>query len=217
VRIEWLPISASALVTGVMALVLGALLNPTMQEQDPAATLGVVSQHGGRWLGMAVLFFLASVALTLGLPAMLTLFTRRGRVLGLLGVGIFSVGAIGTSGYAMLMVFFRALVENDAVRPAPLEAVVGDVGLSVFLYTWVGCFYGGLFVIALALFRARKTALWVPALLLVYLATTPMANQAGRVGMTMQLLLLAIAFTGVATAANAPGQRSGLGQEAAAV
>ena len=216
-RIEWLPISASALVTGVMALVLGALLNPSVQEQDPAATLEVVSQHGGRWLGMAVLFFLASVALTLGLPAMLTLFTGRGRVLGLLGAGIFSVGAIGTSGYAMLMVFFRALVMNDAVRSAPLDAVVGDAGLRIFLYTWVGCFYGGLFVIALALFRARKTALWVPALLLVYLATTPLANQAGRVGMTVQLLLLAIAFTGVATAANAPGQRSVLGQEAAAV
>jgi hypothetical protein len=117
----------------------------------------------------------------------------------------------------MLMVFFRALVEHDAVRSAPLDAVVGDAGLSLFLYTWVGCFYGGLLVIALALFRARKTALWVPALLLVYLATTPLANQAGRVGMTVQLLLLAIAFTGVATAANAPRQRSALGQQAAAI
>ena len=76
----------------------------------------MVNEDSGRWLAMAVMFFFASVALTLGLPAILTLFDRRGRRLGLAAVGVFTVGTIGTCGYAMLMVFFRALVEIGAVR-----------------------------------------------------------------------------------------------------
>lgn len=216
-RFEWVPLSASSLVTGVMSLVLGTLLNPTASDQDPASTLRVVSEQGALWMAMAILFFLGSVALTLGLPAVLSLFTRRGRTLGLAGVAVFSVGAIGTSGYAMLMVFFRALVEKHGIEPKALNSVVGDVGLSAFLYTWIGCFFLGLLLIALGLLRARVTAVWVPVLILVYLVAAPFASQVGRVGQTVQLMLLAVAFTGVATAANSPERRAQLQREAAAV
>ena len=72
-RSDWIPLSASALVIGVMALVFGSLLNPADADASSADTMRIVSQEGGRWLGMAVMYFGASVALTLGLPALLSL------------------------------------------------------------------------------------------------------------------------------------------------
>ena len=37
----------------------------------------MASNDGGRWLAVAVLYFLASVTLTLGMPSILTLFQVR--------------------------------------------------------------------------------------------------------------------------------------------
>src|SRR5512139_1325041 len=115
-RTDWVPYSASALVIGAMSMVLGAVLNPLSGSGRAAETLRVAGQEDGRWLGMAVMYFLASVFLTLGLPSLLSLFVRRGRSLGLVAVGVFSIGAIGLSGFAMLMVFMRSLVIQDLLR-----------------------------------------------------------------------------------------------------
>src|SRR5215213_2133098 len=98
-RTDWVPLSASALVIGAMSLVLGVLLNPADAGESAAGTLRVVNAAGGRWLG---------------LPSVLTLFDDRGRKLGLAGAALFLVGAIGTCGYALLMVFFRAMVVHEA-------------------------------------------------------------------------------------------------------
>jgi hypothetical protein len=155
-------------------------------------------------MAVAVLFFIASVALTLGLPAVLTLFTRRGRSLGYLAVGVFSIGTIGTSGYAMLMVFFRALVDEEALRPGLLAAVTQDSGFLAFIYVWAGCFYLGLLLLAFALFAAKRTPAWIPVLLLVFVAMFPVSTSTGLVGMAVQLMLLAVAFTGVAISATTP-------------
>jgi hypothetical protein len=200
-RTDWLPISASALVIGAMSLVLGALLNPVSGSQDAAATLKVVENSDARWLGMAVMYFISSLALSLGLPALLSLFVTRGRRLGLLAVGTFAVGAIGLSGYSMLMVFFRALLNEDLLKGQALDQMSHDAGLSIFLYGWIGSFYLGVLFIAVALFVARKTDKWVPILLLGFVAMLPFSSHLGRVGMAVQVLALAIAFTGVATAA----------------
>ncbi len=200
-RTDWLPISASALVIGAMSLVLGTLLNPASGSQDAGATLRVVENSGGRWLGMAVMFFLASITLALGLPALLSLFARRGRRLGLLAVGVFAVGAIGLSGYSMLMVFFRALVNEDLLKGKNLDQMTHDAGLSIFLYGWIGGFYLGVLLVAIALFVSRKTPKWVPGLFLLFLLLAPFNAHLGRVGMAVQVLALAVGFTGVATAA----------------
>lgn len=201
-RTDWLPISASALVIGVMSLVLGSLLNPVAGSQDAAATLKVVENSGGRWLGMAVMYFIASITLSLGMPALLSLFTTRGRRLGLLAVAVFAVGAIGLAGYSMLMVFFRALVMHDALRaPGPtLDAVTHDAGLSTFLYGWIGAFYLGVTLVAIALFVARRTAKWVPFAFLFFLVMAPFTQSFGRLGTAVQIMALAVAFTGVAVA-----------------
>jgi hypothetical protein len=201
VRPDLIPLSASALVVGVMSLVLGSALNPNAGEDGAAQTAALAVEHSGRWLGMSVMFFAAAVGLTLGLPAILSLFDRRGRVLGTVAVTVFSIGVIGTAGYAMLMVFFRALAENEALRNQPLDDVTQDAGLGIFLVGWVGGFYLGILLLALALFRARRTPMWVNLLLLAFVVMLPFAEMLGRVGMVAQVLLLAVAFTGISIAA----------------
>lgn len=207
-RSDWVQVSASALVIGAMSLVLGTLVNPVRAGQDAGATLRVVESSGGRWLAMAVMFFIASITLSLGLPAVVSLFERRGRVTGLVAVCVFAVGTVGLSGYAMLMVFFRALVDTDALKVsgAGLEQVTRDAGMSVFLYGWIACFYAGVILLMLALFVARRTPAWVPVLFLVFLLLSPFASSLGRVGGAVQILALAIAFTGVAVSAATPPQ-----------
>jgi hypothetical protein len=208
-RWDWIPLSASALVIGVMAMVFGALLNPVPPGGDAAETVATVALASGRWLGMAVMYFLASVALTLGLPAVLSLFIERGRRVGVAAVIVLSVGIIGTSGYAVLLVFFRALVRGEAIRTGGLERVTSDVGLGSFLYGWIGCFYGGVLLLGLALLVARRTSVWISVLLFVFVALLPFAGSLGRVGQVMQTLCLAFAFTGVAMAAVQPVNRTG--------
>jgi hypothetical protein len=131
----------------------------------------------------------------------LSLFVRRGRSLGLIAVGVFSVGAIGLSGFAMLMVFMRTLVIQDLLKSTSLDRLTGDLGLSLFLYGWIAGFYLGVLLIALALFVARKTPVWVAALLVLFVVALPFAQHLGRVGSALQVLALAVAFTGIATAA----------------
>lgn len=200
-RSDWVPYSASALVIGAMSLVLGAVLNPLAGNQRAAETLRVAEQAGGRWLAMAVMYFLASVFLTLGLPALLSLFVKRGRGVGVIAVGVFSIGAIGLSGFAMLMVFMRTLVIKDLLKSTSLDRITDDLGLGIFLYGWVAGFYLGILLIAIALLVARKTPLWVPGLLLLVVVAMPFVQHLGRVGSALQVVALAVAFTGVATAA----------------
>ncbi|HEX4977949.1 MAG TPA: hypothetical protein VFV40_08795 [Nocardioides sp.] len=202
-RSDWIPLSASALVVGAMAMVFGALLNPQAGggEQSAAETLRVVTEDGGRWLGMSVMYFFASVAMTLGLPSLLSLFTARGRRTGFVAVGVFSIGVIGLAGFAMLLVFFRALAGAQAIEDARLDVATEDLGLSVFLNGWIISFYAGLLLVAVALFLSKKTPPWVPGLMVVFVLLFPFANQIGRVGQVLQVMALAVAFTGVAVAA----------------
>lgn len=200
-RTDWVPLSASALVIGAMALVFGSLLNPNEAGASTAQTLRIVNDDNGRWLAMAVMYFLGSVTITLGLPAVLTLFAGRGRKLGIVGVAVFSVGAIGTCGFAMLLVFFRAVVVTHSISSANLDRATQDRGLSVFMLGWLIAFYGGILLVALALLVARTTPKWVPGLLVVFVVLLPFSSHLGRVGMALQVMTLAVAFTGIAMAA----------------
>jgi hypothetical protein len=209
-RGDWVPFSASALVVGAMSLVFGALLNPSSNGQSAVETLNVVEQDGGRWLAMAVMFFFASLALTLGLPSVLTLFERRGRGLAVTGLSIFLVGAIGTCGYAVLMVFFRAMVVADAIKVDAVTMVSKDPTLLWFTYLWIGSFYGGLLVVAIALFVARTAPRWIPVTMVVFVAVLPLSSHLGRVGSALQVMCLAVACTGIAMAAVAGSQQRAL-------
>jgi hypothetical protein len=208
-RGDWLPYSASALVVGALALMLGALLNPSTGDTSSTQSLSLAVEQGALWLGMAAAFVVASTALVLGMPAMFTLLARRGRFVGGLGIALFIVGILGTTGYAALLVFFRALAVDDAIRAATLDEASSDLGLSVFLLGWIVCFYAGIALLAVGLWRGGRVAPWVPVCMLAFVAALPLTTTAGRVGQIVQLLLLTVAFTGAATSAIASVTRAG--------
>ena len=159
-RSDWVPVSAAALLTGAMALTFGSLIMPSTGGSTD--TLMIVQQEGGRWMAVASIYFLASVALTLGLPSALTLFDRRGRQLSLVSAVVLAVGFLGTAGYAMLMVFFHSLVVTGAIKDQGIEDLAHETGLAIFLYGWIVAFFLGETLFAIALLRARTAPTWVP-------------------------------------------------------
>lgn len=198
-RLDWVPVSAASLVAGVSALALGSLLLP--RSEDVGETLRLVEQEDGRWLAVAVVFFVAAIALTLGLPSLITLFEREAPRLGLTALGVFAVGFMGVLGYAMLIGFLRALVIHDAVDVDDFPAVVDDAGLQLLLYAWVGAFYAGELLLAIALFVAGTTRAWVPWLLIVHVLTMPLGRIFEDLDLRWAIVLFALAMVGAGISA----------------
>ena len=202
---DWLPVSAALLLTGALALCLGAFLLPS--SEGAHETLRIVEEQGGQWLAAAVILFLASVFLTLGLPAILTLFQRRGWRLGMISGVVLEVGFIGTAGFAMLMVFFRSLVETGALTDQALEAASSEAGLTVFLYAWVVGLYLGELLLGIALLRARTAPTWVSVALILHALTLPVAELLPEPLSKATILLLVVGFAGIAVQATSPQRR----------
>jgi hypothetical protein len=208
-QLDWVPLSAALLVTGAMALAAGALLSPS--GSSTTETIRVVQDQDARWLVVASIYFVASVALTLGLPSVLYLLDGRGRVLGAASGIVLAVGFIGTAGYAMLMVFFRALVKTGSIQSGGLRDVTHENGLEVFLYGWIAAFYLGELLLAFALFRARTAPRWVPLVLLLHVLTLPLSSLLPDPVSKATILLMATGFAGIAiTAVNRSTSRPGL-------
>jgi Na+/citrate or Na+/malate symporter len=203
-RFDWVPYSAAALVLGATALSVGSLLLPSYAEA--AITVQMAQSQDGLWLAVAVLYFVAAVMLTLGMPAILTLFHVRGARFGLTAVGIFTASAAGTAGFAMLLMFVRALVMNDAIPDATVLDVTRDTGLTGFLYVWIGAIVLGELLLALALLRARVAQRWIPALLLVHVALLLIAPYLPDFIGSASPLLIVVALSGLGI--RAAGQRT---------
>lgn len=199
-RIDWVPFSASSLVAGATMLSIGALIMP--QAEDSTEMLTLANEEGGRWLAVAGLYFVASVALTIGMPAILVLFERKGARIGLTAVAVFTIGCVGTAGYAMILSFFRALVVADALDADALDAVSGDPGFAVFLFGWVGAFYLGEALLAIALLRAGTTPKWIPGLLLLHVALLPVSQLLPPDVQALSALLITVSLSGVGISAN---------------
>ena len=199
-RIDWVPYSAAALVLGATALSIGAMLLPSSDEA--ATTLRMASEQGGQWLAVAMLYFLASVALTLGMPSVVTLFHARGARLGLTAVGIFTIGCVGIAGFAMLLAFFRALALTDAIQAGVIDQVSSEIGLSVFLFGWIGAFYLGELLLGIALLRAGTTPNWVPGVLLAHVALLPVSELLPGEVQALTALLVTVGLCGVGITAN---------------
>jgi len=199
-RVDWVPFSASGLVAGATALSVSALLMP--QAEEAQDMLQLVQDEGGRWMAVSLLYFAASVALVIGLPAILTLFERRGFRTGLTAVGVFTVGCVGIAGFAMLLVFFRALVVTNAIDAETIDAVGSEAGLAAVLYGWIGAFYLGELLLSIALFRARTTPLWIPAILLLHVLLFPVSSLRPDELQSMTTLLVTVGLCGVGITAN---------------
>jgi hypothetical protein len=211
-RIDWVPYSAAALVLGAAALSIGAVLLPS--GGGAAATLEMATEQGALWFAVAGLYFLASVALTIGMPSVVTLFRLRGGKLGLTAVLVFTIGCVGIAGLAMLLVFVRSLAINVPIEADEFTQVTSEPGLTVFLFSWVGAFYLGELLLAIALLRARATPKWVSGLLLLHVALFPVSLAAPgllpeRV-QSMTVLLLTVALCGAGIAANQYAARRAL-------
>ena len=202
---DWLPVSAALLLTGALALCLGSFLLPS--SDSTAETLRIVEQQGGQWLAAAAVFFLSAIFLTLGMPAILSLFTGRGWLLGMISAIVLSFGFIGTAGFAMLMAFVRSLVVSDALREGGLEAAGKETGLVVFLYVWIGGLYLGELLLGIALLRAGTVPRWVPAALILHVLTLPVSNVLPEALSKATILLLVVGFAGIAIQATSPQKR----------
>jgi uncharacterized membrane-anchored protein len=200
-RLDWVPVSAAAFVTGVMALAFAALLAP--EGSGAVDTLEMVQQQNGRWLVVAVIYFIAAVGLTLGLPSVTTLFDNRARILGLISVLVLAMGFLGTAGYSMVMVFFRALAITGGINRDALERATEESGLVVFLLGWVASFVIGELLLALALLRSRAVPRWVPITLVAHVACVVAGNLLPGQVARASVMLLAVAFAGVAIQAVA--------------
>jgi hypothetical protein len=199
VRSGWLAWSAASLVIGTAALTLAASVNPNPSGVDARQVLEVAMMPDSVYVGMAAALLLASIALMFGLPTLWAACGDRPGLLGVLAVSVYSLGVLGCAGYAVLLVFVRALAVANAFRPGGLERVINDDLVSVVLFGWVACFYLGGLLLALAMFRSRTLPAWVPGALVVSLALLPLASMLGRIGQVLQVLMLTMAFTGVAT------------------
>ncbi|HEU5039119.1 MAG TPA: hypothetical protein VFT70_19080 [Nocardioides sp.] len=204
-RMDWLPVSAALLLTGALALCLGGFLLPP--SENAADSLRVVQDQGSRWMAAAVVLFIASICLSLGLPAILTLFQRRGWTIGVIAAVVLEIGFIGTAGFAMLMGFFRALVNTETIKTQGINDIASDAGLAIFLYVWIAGLYLGELLLAIALLRAATTPRWVPFALIAHALTFLVSGLLPEYLSKVTVLLLVIGFAGVAIQASSPQNR----------
>jgi len=203
------PYSASSLVVGAAALSVGALVLP--QTGYPSSPLQVVDTHPSSWLAVAGLYVVASVALILGVPAVLSIFDLRGARAALAGSAFFVVGCIGTAAYAVLLAVYRVLTDDDPLATG-LSALAADTVLGALLYGWVLAFSLGELLLALALLQAKRVPRWVPALLVLHAGLSPLAPLMPHLVAVLVALTVTVALAALGIVAN---QRSALGRRPA--
>ena len=205
-RSEWLGTSAAVLVIGAIALTLAFATTPLPQDESISESAAGAVRAAGQWMGSAGALFVASVGLTLGLPALLWLMTGRDRWLGTIAVSVFAVGTVGLSGYAMVLVMLRSLLVEDLLVVEGLDRAMEGTGVQVFFGVWLGCFMVGLVLIAVGLWRARTVPRWVPLVLLAFVASSVLPFPGGSTGTVIQFAGLTAALTGASVAANDAAQ-----------
>ena len=188
---------------------LAFVINPFSQDDTTTEAIAAAQRYTGRWLAMAVIMFLSAVLLTLGLPSVLTLLTRRGRRLGVAGAILFSVGTIGLAGYGSVLVVLRAMVLRDVLEVGDVNDINDDPALVAFFGSWLFAFFAGLLLVAVALLRARTVPMWVPLLMLASLLSQFVLDALGDFGTVLQFLALTVAFTGIAISASTAAHVNG--------
>lgn len=196
----WLPWSAASLACGSVLMVLGTLLLPA--GGDFGGLIASVENDEGQWVVASFVYYLASVGMTLGMPAVIVLLSSRGRVMGLTGVACWTIGTIGLAGYGALLMLFRAVVESAELSPADVRAISEDGTLVAFVLLFAGAFVVGELLTALALLRSRAVPTWVSVLLLVHVGLQGAASVLPDALQYVTAMVLGVALMGVAVEAN---------------
>lgn len=186
--------------SGAVLLVLGAFSMPPTTEVGQV--IDVVTHQDAAWLMASASFFLASVGLTMGLPAILSLVPRRHQAVGLVGLWTWAVGTIGTAGVAALLVLFRAVVHVVDLTPDQAEALSRDPLLRIGMGAVAGSFYLGELVVALVLLRGRAAPVWVPTVLLLHVAAAPLNHLLPAHLQGLHTIVLAAGLMGLAVRAT---------------
>jgi hypothetical protein len=195
----WLPWSAASLASGAVLLVMGSLVLPPATGVDQL--VGLVEGQGAAWSMAALMFFLAAIGLTMGLPAILFLFPGRDQLACLVALWTWAIGTIGTAGLAGMVLVFQAAVDVG-LTSEQVGALVHAPALVAGLVVVLGAFYAGEVVLAVVLLRARVVARWVPVVLLAHVACAPLIHLLPGRLQGMQTILLGVALMGVAMRAS---------------
>ena len=193
-RIDWVPYSASALVVGAAALSVGALISPS--TEDSRELVVFVQDDPQRWMAMVGLYLVAAVGLVLGLPAVMSLFDKRGVRTALAAVGVFTVGCLGTVAYAVLLAVYRAMVVHEHLTVS-IEEVARQSGLLPVLIVWVVAFLLGEVLLAIALLMGRRVPRWIPVVILVHAVLVLFSGAMPELVATLISLLITVGLAGV--------------------
>jgi len=197
---RWLPYAAAALTTGACALVMGAITLPS--SPNGSELVDTLRASPDRWLLASAAFMYAAFALTLGIPTFLHMVKTRGRATGQVGAVIFAFGAIGTAGYAAMLILFRALVVHAVIDEQAIESLSRDSGVLVYMGAFVLAFIVGLVILGVALLMSGTVARWIPLLMIAYAVTVPFARLIPDGWQGMHTLVLGVALIGVGVSAN---------------
>jgi hypothetical protein len=187
------------LASGAVLVVLGALAMPPTSEVGQV--VDAIQMQDAAGLMASASFFLASVALTMGLPAILTLIPVRRQTAGMVGLWIWAIGTIGTSALAAFLVLFRATVRVVELSPEQVERLGRDPVVGLSLLFVVGAFYLGELVVALVLLRSPTVPSWVPILLLLHLVVAAFNNLLPPNLQGLQAVVLGIGLMGLSVKA----------------
>lgn len=199
-RDAWLPWSAASLASGAVLLVMAALALPP--SPDLTQLLTSVVESDAKWLMAAAGFFLASVGLVMGLPTIIWVLPPRYHRAGMTGLWIWSLGMIGLTGLAALLVLLRALENTITLTPAQVEELGQDVALTVPVLGFLGAFYIGELIVAVVLLRGGGVGRWIPVLMLLHVAMLPINPVVPYQLQAVQVIVLGIALMGVAVKAS---------------
>lgn len=203
---DWLPISAAALLTGATALFFGAMMTP--RPGGDGELLRSAQVEADNWIVLSVLLTVSAIGMVIGLPSLFTLFPRTGFRMGLLSAVLISVGCVLLAGFAQQLLLIRNLVNHDALTEQAIEALSSNNLQRVMLGAGFVVFYLGELALAVALFRARTAPRWVPWAfvahvvgVLVGLRVLPQDLQG------LPAILMTAGFVGVGVAANRTSRR----------
>lgn len=197
---DWLPISAAALLTGATALVIGAQLIP--RPDGEGALLRLASEEPDLWLALSILLSLAAVGLIVGMPSLFVLFQPKGFRTGLVATFALSVGAVLLAGFAQALIIFRGLAVEEALTEETLRALGRDGPLRGMLVFGIVVFYLGELLLASALLRARTTPRWVPWAFLAHVGTVPLQVLLPEETSQVSVVLMTAGFAGAGIAAT---------------
>lgn len=187
----------------------GALLSPqnTGNMEDE---LTVISEQTELWLASTFLTLLSFVLLIPAVFGLLYLLRHRSVALGHIGaslavLGLFFHGAI--MGYALVEV---PLVESGLERAQMIafaERMYESPAFVMILAPFIG-FYLGMFLLAVALWRAKVAPLWVSVLMVAALLSEFVGTDAVSPDLMFALLLVSLGWLGLRMLRTPHSQRA---------